>query len=99
MRNGIRFKFMLAKFIESVLECVPGKWSMFNREHAPQFFGISACRVFIPIVLCVWLTLDICLFNSIRSSFFLFFFFVWSALESTRNLLSVFVLLHILLPK
>jgi len=65
---------MLAKFIESVLECVPGKWSMFNREHAPQFFGISACRVFIPIVLCMWLTLDICLFNSIRSSFFSFFF-------------------------
>lgn len=31
--------------------------------------------------------------------FFLFFFFVWSTVESTRNLLSVFVLLHILLPK
>jgi len=60
MRNGIGFKFMCAKFIESVLEC--DARDVQPRARA-RIFGTLACRVFI---FCMWLTLDICLFNSIR---------------------------------
>lgn len=77
MRNGIEFKFMLAKFIESVLECV---WGMFVQPKA------RAKHFWYPRMSSLYLRLNFLFFlffvssqflNSICGSRWTFVYLIW----------------------